>query len=175
MTDAGFMKCPRCNNSVLTGIATCQFCGEDLRGLAPVQKRSAFFDPDNHDVVHTGGRPHWAIPAYYSIASYFLLSGLISALLTAMKPSKLEIMNTVNYISSGISIIMGLGLLTKIEIIRGVVNFVCGLRVVFGLLSLPGSLMGLVGTGAMGFIFLLLNLLDIVLNGFMIYLIGETD
>lgn len=159
----------------MMGVATCQFCGEDLRGAAPVQKRSIFLDPDNHDVVHTGGRPKWVYPLYYTISGYFLVSGLVALILTLVNPNKSEFANILMYVSAGISIVLGLGLLGKVEIIRGIVNFVCGLRVFFGLLNLPGALAGLLGSTFFGILGLIFAVLDIVLNGFMIYLIGETD
>jgi hypothetical protein len=75
----------------------------------------------------------------------------------------------------GISVVLGIGLLAKIEIIRGIVNFVCGISLVFGILGLIGSFGSVLVLGGLGVIMLIRNVLDICMNAFMIYLIGETD
>lgn len=170
-----FMICPTCNKQVLAGMATCQFCGSDLRGMAPTQKKSIWVDPDSHDVVHTGGKPKWVVPAYYVIASYFALSGIISLITLLTSKDKGEIFHTILMVMSGIQIVIGLGLIAKIEIIRGIVNFVCGLMLIRSLIGLLGSLGAIMVAGGWGFLILFWNLLDIVTNGLMIYLIGETD
>lgn len=168
------MICPTCNKQVLAGVPNCQFCGSDLRGMAPTQKRSMWVDPNSHDVVHSGGRPKWVVPAYYIVASYFLLSGAFS-LINLMMLKEKDMFTTILMIMAGIQAVMGLGLLAKIEIIRGIVNFVCGIQLIRSILGLLGSLLAIMALGPFGFLVLLFNILDIVTNAMMIYLIGETD
>lgn len=173
------MTCPTCNKQVIAGVPTCQFCGSDLRGMAPTQaKRSVFIDSDSYDAVHSGGKPGWVVPAYYIVAGYFLVSGLLAILLTVMNKKGMEEAGMFAYVAIAmysISVIMGLGLLAKIEIIRGIVNFVCGISLIFGIIGLIGSFGSVLLLGGMGVLMLIRNILDICMNGFMIYLIGETD
>ena len=147
--------------------------------MAPVQgKKSIFIDSDSYDVVHTGGKPGWVYPAYYIVASYFMLSGLLGALLTLTNHKAMAEGNMFTYVGlafNGVGILLGLGLLFKVEIIRGIVNFVCGLSLVFGILGLIGSLGMVLALGGLGVLMLIRNVLDICMNAFMIYLIGETD
>ena len=173
------MTCPTCNKQVIAGVPTCQFCGSDLRGMAPAQaKRSIFVDPDSYEPVHTGGKPGWVNPAYYIVAGYFVASGLLAILLTVTNKKTMEDGGMFTYISIGmygVSVVLGLGLLAKIEFIRGIVNFVCGISLIFGIIGLLGSFGGILIFGFWGIIGLLRNVLDICMNGFMMYLIGETD
>lgn len=170
------MKCPRCQNSVISGVATCQFCGEDLRGMAPTQKRSVFVDPDSHEVVHTGGRPTWVVPLYYVIAGWFVVSGVIDIIQVLMN-KKLDdaFLKILFLVLPSVRAILGLGLLAKIEFVRGIVNFVCGISLVLSILGLLGSFADILAFGGLGVLMLILNVFNICTYGLMIYLIGETD
>ena len=173
------MTCPTCQKQIISGVPTCQFCGSDLRGMAPAQgKRSIFIDSDSYYVVHTGGKPGWVYPAYYIVASYFVLSGLGGALLTLLNHKAMTEGGLFVYVGlafNAVGVLLGLGLIAKIEIIRGIVNFVCGLSLIFGILGLLGSLGVVLTLGGLGVLMLIQNILDICMNAFMIYLIGETD
>jgi len=74
-----------------------------------------------------------------------------------------------------VGVIIGLGLILRVEIIRGITNFFCGLNIIFGLFSLAGAVFGTLFAGALGLILILKVVIDIATNGFMIFLIGETD
>ena len=173
------MTCPTCQKQVISGVPTCQFCGSDLRGMAPAQaKRSIFIDSDSYDVVHTGGKPGWVVPAYYIVCGYFVLTGVLRAILTLSNHRLMTEGGPLIYVSfafDALSILFGLGLMLKIEVIRGIVNFVCGISLIFGLFGLLGSLGSVLTLGGLGVLFLIQNVLDICTNGFMMYLIGETD
>lgn len=173
------MTCPTCNRQVIAGVPTCQFCGSDLRGMAPTQaKRSIFVDSDSYEPVHSGGKPGWVVPAYYIVSSYFIISGLLAILLTVTNKKEMADPGVFTWVSlafSAMSVLLGLGLIAKIEIIRGIVNFVCGISLVFGIIGLLGSFGGILAFGLLGVVGLLRNVLDICMNAFMMYLIGETD
>ena len=171
------MICPTCQKQVIAGVPTCQFCGGDLRGMAPTQKRSMFVDSDSYEPVHTGGKPGWVVPAYYIVASYFVLSGLLAILLTVTNKKSMDgsPMAFIPIAFYAVSVLLGIGLLAKIEVIRGIVNFVCGISLIFGILGLIGSFGSVLVLGGLGVLMLIRNVLDICMNAFMIYLIGETD
>jgi hypothetical protein len=87
----------------------------------------------------------------------------------------LDVMSFVSMAFDGFSVLLGIGLALRIELARGIVNFFCGIRILFGLLGLAGSVLGSVFAGALGLIFVVLNIINIATAAFMIYLIGETE
>lgn len=92
-----------------------------------------------------------------------------------LKPDDSKTLVYLFMVFPGIRAIIGLGLLARLEFIRGIVNFVCGLSLIFGLFGLLGALLGTLASGAMGLLFLVFQLIDLATNAGMIYLIGETD
>ena len=171
------MICPTCQKQVIAGVPTCQFCGGDLRGMAPTQKRSVFIDSDSYDPIHTGGKPGWVYPAYYTVAAYFAVAAIVQILLIVMnKKSDMSDPFTIAMIAiHGFSVIVGIGLLAKIEIVRGVVNYLSFAKILGALRGILASFgMMLLSTG-LGVLILLLSVLDLCAAVLMIYLIGETD
>ena len=75
----------------------------------------------------------------------------------------------------GFTILLGIGLALRVELARGIVNFFCGLQILFGLLGLFGSVMGSLLAGPLALLFVFLRIVEIGTAAFMIYLIGETD
>jgi hypothetical protein len=87
----------------------------------------------------------------------------------------LGVFSFVSMAFDGFTVLLGIGLALRIELIRGIVNFFCGLRIFFGLLGLAGSVLGSMFAGPLAIIFILMNVVNIATAAFMIYLIGETD
>ncbi len=171
------MICPTCQKQVLSGMATCQFCGSDLRGMAPTQKKSMFIDSDSYEPVHSGGKPNWVYPAYYSLSAYFALSGIVGIFLIMIDKKKdLSDPFTIAMIAiHGIGLVVGLGLLAKIEVVRAIVNYLSFAKILGALRGILGSLtMMMISTG-LGILFLIFSVLDLCAAVMMIYLIGETD
>jgi hypothetical protein len=112
-----------------------------------------------------------------------MLSGLIGIGISVMNSQRVVDGQTVGFTTgiwlgiamAALGALVGLGLLLRIEIVRGVVNFFCALQLLRGLLGLAGTLLGMMFVGPYAIIYLLLNVIDISTAAFMIYLIGETD
>jgi hypothetical protein len=172
-----FIKCTNCNQSVPAGFGVCQFCQASLSGVAKPnpQRQNYFAYEDDHNVGYFG-KPTWVKPAYYAVSTYFVVSALVGILLvlTRMK-GPIEGIEIIAIAAHSIGLIIGIGLLAKIEMIRGIVNFVCSFRILLGLLAIPSLLMEGMFTGFAGVIATILAVLDLITNGMMIYLIGETD
>jgi hypothetical protein len=172
-----FIKCPNCNQSVPAGFGICQFCQASLKGVAKPnpQRQNYFAYEDDHSVGYFG-KPTWVKPAYYAVSTYFILSALVGILLivTRMK-GPIEAFEIIAIAIHSIGLLMGIGLLAKIEMIRGIVSFICAMKILFGLLAIPTILMEGMFTGIAGVVSTLLVVLDIVTCALMIYLIGETD
>lgn len=179
---AGYLKCPKCQASLPDWSKSCQFCGADVSKLA----RPVRTDEKKH--YKEFDTPQWIWICYYIIAGWWVLGGrydvgnsfyIFGKPLELLKLEK-EFHTTagpsiVGVISGTITALFGLGLMLRIEIIRGIVNFVAGLKLAFGLLGLAGSLIGTGLFGAMALIGVLFNLFDIITSGMLLWLIGETD
>ncbi len=157
-------KCPGCNATLPDGAQSCQFCG---RALAPPSVRlGPRRAPRSANVMP--GAPRWVKPTYNLIALYWVLNGtwgVVSDLALTGKDGP-------SYIGAAISALgalIGLGLLLRIEAIRGVVNFFCALQILFGILDVGMAFVA-------GWpLFMFLALVQIATAGLMMFLIGETD
>lgn len=175
------INCPKCNQSLPDWSQSCQFCGTDVKTVArpaPVQKK----------VSQVFITPQWVWVAYYAIALWWILGGaydVMDAMYLFGKPLALLKLerevgvvsgpNIVGIVAGAVTCLFGIGLALKIELIRGIVNFFAGLKLLFALLGLAGSLLGMSFSGALGLVFVIMNIIDIVTSGALIFLIGETD
>jgi hypothetical protein len=172
------ITCPKCNATLPDWAQTCQFCQADVKAVARPVAPAA---PKQSLTASTS--PGWVAGAYYALCVFFLLEGAYD-ILRAVMITQEKVMGSVvgwgfesflGVIVGAFTCLIGLGLLLRVEFIRGIVNFFCGLRILFGLVGLLGSLGGVLLFGALGFLFLVMNVVDIATAAFMIYLIGETD
>ncbi|MFI5386030.1 MAG: hypothetical protein ACHQ50_07905 [Fimbriimonadales bacterium] len=170
------ITCPKCNATLPDWAQKCQFCQADVRAVVrpkPVVQQKRGYIP-----MHT-----WVWPCYYAMCAFFVLEGGAGILQTILsshaKFSGQEVglgaFSFVEMAIDGFTALLGIGLALRIELARGIVNFFCGLRIFFGILGLFGSLMGTLIFGALGLLFVILNIVNIVTAAFMIYLIGETE
>jgi hypothetical protein len=124
------------------------------------------------------GTPRWVWGVYYALAAYWMLEGLyqvVSGLLPAFQGKDLAVFGVVGAALGLFSFLVGLGLAVNVDLARGVVNFFAGLRIIFGLFSLAGAVMGSVFAGLWGFLLVVLTVLDIAVAALTIYIIGETE
>ncbi|HWA84246.1 MAG TPA: hypothetical protein VG820_12455 [Fimbriimonadaceae bacterium] len=170
------ISCPKCNATLPDWAQTCQFCQTDVKAVP----RSKAVAPQKKG--WTPAAP-WIWPCYYAMCAFFVLEGLGGIIQTLLgshhkimgQEVGLDVMSYVSMAIDGFTILIGIGLALRVEIIRGIVNFFCGLRILFGIIDLGFALLGSLLVGALGFVFVILNLVNIASAGFMIYLIGETD
>lgn len=166
-----FVPCPSCRNSVPAGQPQCQFCGSALPVTAPV-KGSVWHD----DAVNTPyRRPTWVPLAYNLVSAYIGLSGLVQLVTGGVHIARDNWVGYIEVVMGTIGLVLGVGLLLRIEFIRGVVNFVCGMSILFGLFGLLASFPFMMVLGLVGLLWLLQSVFNIATNAAMIYLVGETD
>ena len=157
-------KCPGCSATLADGAQSCQFCGRTLAPPSVRLDRSPA--PRSADVMP--GAPRWAKPTYNLIALYWLLNGSWGAVYDIALSGK-DGPNYLGAAMSALGALIGLGLLLRIEAIRGAVNFFCALQILFGILNVITAFLA-------GWpLFMLLALFQIATAGLMIFLIGETD
>ncbi len=157
------MQCPQCQATLPDGAVSCQFCSASW--AAPTRPgRMPLTQPDP-----ATGSPAWVLPLYNLIAVWWIIDGLRNLVWTLVFRHELW------GLFGLIDVVMGVGLLLRIEVVRCLVNLFCFVQILFGLL---GIITGLLMSGFLGFIgvlMILMNALDIAAAGLMIYLIGETE
>lgn len=173
------IQCPKCKASLPDWAKNCQFCNADTSKLTRP-------DPPAPKAKYKRPMAAWIWPAYYIVSVYWIISG-VQSILEALNvgPFATTIVFQGVKIDPGINIIglvfglfsavIGFGLLLKIEAIRGVANVLCFLQIAGGLLGLWGGIMASAVLGPIGLLITIMNLLDIITGGLMIYVIGETD
>jgi hypothetical protein len=172
------ISCPKCNATLPDWAQTCQFCQTDVRSIA--RPKPVTTEPRRIQAFVT---PQWIWGAYYGLCVLFILEGGYDIaqpfIASHQKFMGQEMgMGFFSYISiafGAFTALLGIGLLLRAELARGIVNVVCGIRILLGLLGLFGSLGGTLIFGAFGLLMVVMNIVDIATAGFMIFLIGETD
>lgn len=168
------VTCPKCSATLPDWAKNCQFCGSDVRAVVRPVETSA---KKNYGY----GPPKWVWAAYYAVSVYFILGGLADVMASIMATSQKDFLGEPQGYSLGVilgivfgavSALVGIGLLLRIELARGIVNFICGMKIICGLASAGATIAGAMLFGPW---LLFIKVLDIVTAGFMIYLIGETE
>ncbi|MBS1713516.1 MAG: hypothetical protein JST30_04190 [Armatimonadetes bacterium] len=168
------IQCPNCKNTLPDFAQKCQFCQADVTKV-PRAKGSA----KPGDVAGQSGRyvSHkfvWGL--YYTISVWWIVGGAIGVaepFLTA-KGQELSVFSYAGIAISAFSVLVGIGLLLQAELVRGIVNVLSFLKLVGGLGGLIGSLLGIVFAGPLGLLLVLYNIINIVVAGATIWVIGET-
>ncbi len=175
-TDA--IQCPKCQQWLALTASACQFCGTDVsrvpRPVVPVKQRvRGATSRHNMKLV-------WRL--YYFFSALWMFDGL-RVVIAFLVPTLDEFAAGNPFASWGIAgmlvglinMLIGLGLIFKVERIRGAANFLCGMNL---LSSLVGFGMSILISGAMGLMGLLgvfFGMFYVVLYGAQIWVIGETD
>ena len=177
----GFIVCPSCKSQVPAGFGQCQFCQASLANVArPMQDKKGMFAYEDGHTQSYFGKPKWIEPAYVVVCCYFIVMGLINIAQVLIEVSKIkeaELASTLTWVGVGIysfQILFGIALLAKAEWVRNLTTYICGIRILYGLMKLLPAL-ALTATGFWGFLVFLGILFDLITNAMMIYLIGETD
>lgn len=172
------ITCPRCQQSLPDWAQSCQFCGSDTKAVA----RPAPAEKKRYKNFET---PQWVWVCYYLIAAWWVLGGIfdvMNAFYLFGKPPK-ELLgsdgemgpNIVGIIAGSITALFGIGLAFRIEVIRGIVNFAAGAKLLLGLLGIAGTIMGMTVSGALAIPLVFLHVINVITAGGLIFLIGETD
>ena len=128
----------------------------------------------------------WIWPSYYVIAVYWIISGAegivqslnLGPFATSVVIEGVKIdpgISIVGLVFSALSVVVGFGLLFKIEFMRGIVNVLCFLQILNGLLGLWTGVLSSALLGPIGLLITIMSIFNIVTGALMIYIIGETD
>ena len=168
------IQCPNCKNTLPDWAQSCQFCQADVTKVPRLQgaaKPGAVAGGSGHYVSH---KFVWGL--YYTIAVWWVVGGAIEVVepFVTSQGGALSIFSYAGIAFGAFSVLVGLGLLLQSEMVRGMVNVLSFLKLVRGLGGLVGSLFGIVFAGPLGLILVLFNLINIVVAGATIWVIGET-
>lgn len=163
------IQCPNCGNSLPDTFAKCQFCGADVtkvpRPIAqPKQAASPYFQTAK-----------WVWVAYYGIGGYWLLGGGMDIFRSLRSMSEAGFFAYFGLALGAFSVLVAIGLIARIELVRGIVNILSWLRIVSGALALWGALWGSLYIGPIALLIALFGTFDIASGVLMIYLLGETE
>ncbi len=166
------ITCPKCNQSLPDWAQTCQFCGSALTNVArpKVEKERR---------SNLGAIPGWVWALYYIVCVYWIADGTFAILnstqVFTFQGQKFESTDYFGIFFGAVRILIGLGLVLRLEFIRAYVNFVCFLNILGGLLGGWAGIMLMAVNGLFGAILVITNGLQVIMSGLMIWLIGETD
>ena len=180
------IACSGCHNTLPDWAQKCQFCGADVTKVsrpAPVGKKPQTYAPS----------PTWIWPVYYALCAYWIVSGLghgAETYHTAITPVKVEFLgikqtmeapgffafwSIVGFALAAFRVVVGIGLAARIELARGIANFLSALSILFGLLGLVSSFTSAIFLGPWAILGIVINTVDIIVGAMTIYLIGETE
>jgi len=162
------ITCPNCKAALPDWAKHCQFCQADTAAvLRPKQDNP---DPEAFQT------PTWTMAAYYAVSCLLLVSGLVGIATTLLGARKdgLGLFDFVSLVFDGVGTLVGIGLLLRLEIIRGITNVICFLGILSGLRFLAFGLAGTLFT-SWGLLVVIYGIVKIAVYAFMIFLIGETD
>jgi hypothetical protein len=153
----------------------CQFCKADVSKVA----RPAVAGPAPVAIADS----NWKTVAYFVMAGWWIFNGIIMILGAIAFHNKLMEGGAAMFDSIPIAVIVigfvyaltGIGLALRVEIARGIVNVLSWISVGFALMRIAGLLFAGLVMGPIVILWMLRAVVDGLLAGFQIYLIGETD
>lgn len=175
------ITCPQYQATLPDGAYHCQYCGLTF-GAAPTGRmQSGRMSPSSpaaaskwRDVMP--GAPRWALPVYYAIAAWWMLSGVWDILqVTALGEGSVGLFDMIVIAFGAITALIGLGLILRVDEIRDFVNILCFLQILFGLLGIVQGFLLAGGLGMLGIFVMVGSIIDVLTGFLMIYLLGETD
>lgn len=164
------VNCPQCNATLPPGSVHCQFCGASF-GAAPPGRPGA---PGARPTGHYAGRRglEWVPIAYTLVSIWWIVDGGLSV---ARGLSTGSGSISLGMIFGALTALVGLGLLLKVEFVRGIVNFLSFFQILFGLFDVVVLFFLSPIVGIWGPIGMILAFIRVGVGGLMIFLIGETE
>lgn len=166
--------CPNCKNTLPDWVTSCQFCQADVRSV----QRTPNKDDVERYSYKLPDKTLWSI--YYALCIFWLIGGAWDIYEGIPRPKggeagMLGFGDMLSLAFGTFSVLVGLGLLLKIEIIRGIVNVISALNLLFGLIGLVTGIFALFTMAGLGYLLVAMNLLQVIVSGATIWIIGETQ
>lgn len=180
------IQCPNCRATLPDWQTRCQFCQADTAKVArPVHVKKQYKNLETSK---------WVWAGYYGISTWWVIDGGLDIFNTINSVNQQEaaaqaaktlmqqlmhphpsVFSYFGVVWGACTILFGLGLIARLNFIRGIVNFFSALKLLIGLCGIVGTLIAGLIAGPWTILFLLLHMFTVVTAALMIYLIGETD
>lgn len=165
------IQCPNCKNTLPDWAQKCQFCQTDVSKLP----RAAGASKVSASGGSLSSTPKWIWPLYYALSIWWIIGGAISVAQAFVgNKGEMGVEDGFGIAFGAIRILVGLGLAFQVEIIRGFVNVISFISLIFSVLGLLSSLASILVFGPLGLLFVVSSILDILVAGTTIWIIGET-
>lgn len=172
------ITCPGCQKMLPDWSKNCQFCG------VPVDKVVRPKAEAKKTYAKAGPAPYiWVL--YYLFAALWIVDGtrVLLAALGALPQvaaagslgQAFSGMLAIMAIIGGALILLGIGLIFKVELARGIVNVMCWISILGGMFNLVIAIFASPMSGVMGIVNVFLAMFTIAWTGAQIWVIGETD
>lgn len=163
------ISCPKCRATLPDGSGYCQFCQTKFTPTATARG-------EGDEAVPTASlNLAWVWPVYYFIAAWWIFDGVYGIAQTLRSQYPGSFFSVIGIVISAVTALVGLGLVLKVELARGIVNVLCFLQILQGLFGILGGFIMSFAIGIFGAIAMVLAIVQIVLAGLMIFVIGETE
>ncbi len=169
------VTCPNCRTQLPDWVQKCHSCNFDVSAaarVAPAKTPRQTPNYANKSLV-------WTL--YYIFSVLWIFDGVRVVLATLGIAKQLGAGSAfaswgiLGAIFGGINVLIGLGLILKVEFIRGVANFLCGINLIFAILGVVQTIIISPVLGPVGIIAIIGSILVCALYGAQIWVIGETD
>lgn len=173
--------CPKCNSTLPDWAQQCQFCGSAVAAVASPDR----YAPQKKSNYAYGIAP-WVWVAYYTIAGWFVLSGLYALTISAVRlvrfndetaGTPFQTLNWIFYLGMAWALIgigAGIGLLLQNDFVKALANYFCVATAIFAFFSFF-RWMGVTPSSFTRTLNISWSAVDMVSGLLMLYLIFETN
>jgi hypothetical protein len=173
------ISCPHCKATLPDGTTYCQFCRNNFAAGTAAQTayRSQSDDSGVSYPEPQALNLKWVKPVYYGVATWWVVNALFSILSVFTGGDAGTVGGAIVLLFSLFALLVGLGLIFKVELARGYVNIICWLNIFGGAFQLLGNLLlsFMPKVGIFGILGMIFTVINIALSVLMIFVIGETD
>lgn len=155
------ITCPKCSATLPPSRVNCQFCGADT---SKVERPKAL---KRESKGYVASKAVWVW--YTIICIWWALSGGLTLFFGMSDGSAFGI------VGGSFELAVGLGMLARLRIFRGIAHIICWINLVKGLCFILGGLLSTTFFGPIGLLVSLIGFFGVVTSGGMIYVIGETE
>lgn len=180
------ITCPNCKQTLPDFVVKCQFCGADTKSVPRFGGQTVHADGFEEPDLKTGSGLSglWVRRIYYGLGIFWLVMGLLSMVLVIISATSstgkqeatgFDVWTFVGLMLGFIQVLISIGYLARVRSVMKVVNFFAALGVLANILKLIGGLMSIMIFGPIGLVFIVGYIFNIIVNGGVMWIIGESD
>ena len=170
------VTCPNCRSTLPDWVQRCHKCNTDLS--QEVRTHTPRTEPGARS-SKPEKRIGWILYYVFSVLWIFDGARVIIATLGFMKEngtgSPFASWGIIGTVIGVANVSIGVGLILRVEFLRGVANFLCGLNLLGAGFGVVGAILVAPVLGAVGLVAVVISILYCLVYGLQIWAIGETD